>query len=358
MLRPRASFSHREPRPLNRLRLALGLVAFLVGTPIARAATVVMLWPPTPAAEVTQAMTLLRGELLSVGLAVTTSERKPTPEVAAPNSVAWLESFAAEGASAVIDTLGDQVLEAVDVWIVKTNPQRFEVTHVTVEPDAPRRPEILALRALEALRAGLLQIDWAERKRRSDAVASASVAQVSTPAPRPAGVDRVSVEVGAVATMSADGVGPAVLPTLRGNWAARPWLLLQASVAGWGSRSTVSTSTGTARVGQQYALLGGCYRLHPNRRVWPFLGIAAGALRTSIAGQTGPATGGHTAERWSALLDLALGTGLRLGDRWFLTLAAGAQLARPYVAIHIVDEVAATSGRPNLLSTLTIGAWL
>jgi hypothetical protein len=358
MLRRRGSFSHRELRPLNRLCFALGLVIFLVGPPVAHATTVVMLWPPSPSADITQALTLLRGELLSVGLAVTVSDRKSTAEGAGPNSVAWLEPFAAEGASAVIDTMGDAVLEAVDVWIVKTNPRRFEVTHVTLEPEVPRRAEILALRALEALRAGLLQIDWAERKRRSDAVESTPIAQPPTPAPRAVAIDRVGVEIGAVATMSLDGLGPAVLPTLRGTWAARPWLLLQASLAGLGSRSTVSTTAGSAQVAQQYALLGGCYRLRPNRRVWPFAGIAAGALRTSIEGQTGPATGGHTGERWSALLDLALGTGFRLGDRWYLTLAAGAQLARPYVAIHIVDEVAATSGRPNLLSTLTIGAWL
>jgi hypothetical protein len=358
MLHRRASFSHREPSPLNRLRLALGLVTCLVGTRVARAATVVMLWPPTPSADVTQALTLLRGELLSVGLAVTVSDRKPGPEVAAPNSVAWLESFAAEGASAVIDTIGDEVLEAVDVWIVKTHPQRFEVTHVAVEPDAPRRPEMLALRALEALRAGLLQIDWAERKRRNDAVDRAPIAQAPAHEPRPTPDDRVGLEVGAAATMSLDGLGPAVLSTLRVTWAARPWLLMQASLAGWGSRSTVSTTSGSAQVAQQYALLGGCYRLRPTARLWPLFGIAAGVLRTSIEGQTGPGTGGHTAERWSALLDVALGAGLRLGDRFYLTLAAHAQVAEPYVAIHIVHEVGATSGRPNLLLTLTVGAWL
>jgi hypothetical protein len=53
-----------------------------------------------------------------------------------------------------------------------------------------------------------------------------------------------------------------------------------------------------------------------------------------------------------------VGAGLRLSQRTFLTLAAHGQVAQPYVAVHIVDAVAATSGRPNLLLTLTLGARL
>jgi hypothetical protein len=346
--------------PLQRLQLAVCFATFLVGMQNAHAASVVILWPPTPSADATQALTLLRGELLSVGLEVTTSDRKPGREVGGANSVAWLETFAAQGASAVIDTIGDEVLEAVDVWIVKTNPQRFEVTHVAVEPNAPRQPEMLSLRAVEALRAGLLQIDWAARKRRSEPLENPPVAAVPAgDLHQPASLgDRVGIEVGAVAIMSLDGLGPAVLSTLRVAWAPRPWLLMQASVAGLGSRSTVATTTGSAQVAQQYALLGGTYRLRAARRLWPVFGLAAGLLRTSVEGQTGPGTGGHTAERWSGLLDATLGAGLRLDGRFYLTVAAHAQVAEPYVAVHIVDRVGATSGRPNLLLTLTLGAWL
>jgi hypothetical protein len=58
------------------------------------------------------------------------------------------------------------------------------------------------------------------------------------------------------------------------------------------------------------------------------------------------------------LIDVSVGAGLRLRGRSYVTLAAHAQVAEPYVAIHIVDKVGATSGRPNLLLTLTLGAWL
>ena len=360
MLDRRASFWPRDQGLLSCLRLAFCLTTLLVWTGAAHAATVAILWPPTPSADVTQALTLLRGELLSVGLEVTMSDRAGARGVGETDSVAWLEAFAAQGTSAVIEAVGDDVLEAVDVWVLKTHPQRFEVTRVAVEPNAARQPEMLALRAVEALRAGLLQIDWAARKRRYEPIAKPPMAAV------PAGEvhepashgERVGLEVGAVAMMSLDGLGPAVLPTVRVGWAARPWLVMQASAAGLGSRSTVATTAGNARVAQQYAVLGGFYRLRSAQRLWPFFGLAAGALRTSVEGQAGSGTGGHTAERWSGLIDVSLGAGLRLYGRSYLTLAAHAQVAEPYVAIHIVDTVGATSGRPNLLLTLTVGAWL
>ena len=43
---------------------------------------------------------------------------------------------------------------------------------------------------------------------------------------------------------------------------------------------------------------------------------------------------------------------------YHLTLAAHVQVAEPYIAIHVVDTLVATSGRPNVLLSLTLGAWL
>jgi hypothetical protein len=352
----RASCSRRE-KNVKHLRLALAFATLVLWESKAQATSVAVLWPPNPSADVTQALTLLRGELLSVGVEVTAFNRKDARGTGEADSVAWLEDLAAKGHSAVIDPIGGDALEAVDVWVVKTSPQRFEVTHVGFDPNSPRQPEILALRAVEALRAGLLQMDWAARKRKKEAVPEPPRDVVSAPqVPRPS--ERVGLEVGAAGMMSLDGVGPALLPTVRAGWAARPWLLLQASAAGLGTRPQVTTSAGSARVAQNYALLGARLRFRSDQRVWPFLGLALGALHTSVDGQTGLGTSGHSLSRWSALLDVSVGTGLRLHGRFFLTLAVHAQVAQPYAAIHIVDGVAATSGRPNLLLTLTVGAWL
>jgi len=356
----RASCSLPNPGRLNRLRLAFTLATFLLWARPVHAATVTIVWPAIPSAESTQALTLLRGELLSVGLTVTTSDRVVARGMGEANSLAWLETLAAGGAGAVIDVVGDHGLEAIDVWVVKTNPQRFEVTRVAVDPSEPKQPEMLALRAVEALRASLLQLDWAARRQRQEPSAKPATAVVPTseipgPGIRP---ERLSVEAGAVAILNLAGLGPAVLPIVCVGWAARPWLVVHASGAGLGSRSAVTTTEGRARVAQHYAVLGGYYRRRATQRLWPLVGLAAGVLRTSIEGASGVGMSGQRAERWSGLIDVSVGTGLRLAGRTDVTLAAHAQVAEPYVAVHIGDTVGATAGRPNFLLTLTVGTWL
>jgi hypothetical protein len=130
-------------------------------------------------------------------------------------------------------------------------------------------------------------------------------------------------------------------------------------VAGLGTRPTVAGTAGSAQVAQSFGLLGGNLRFRARERLRPFVALAAGALRTSVEGRTStPNSQGQAVGQWSFLVDVGAGTELRLPDRFYLSLAAHAQLAEPYVAVRFLDTVVATSARPNLLLTLTVGAWL
>lgn len=344
---------------LIRLLRALVLTTFLLWAAPARATTVAIVGPPTPSAEVAQVLTILRGELLSLGIAITMSDGMAEQDETT-SSEAWLETFAANGANAVIRAIGDDRLAAIDIWLVKSAPRRFEVSRVAVDTGLARQPETLVFRAVEALRAGLLQIDWAARKKREEPIAKPPVTIVPSEETHARGKhdERIGIDLGATAVMSLDGLGPAVLPTLNLGWLAAPSLVIHASAAGLGCRSTVTSTAGSAEVAQQYALVGARYRLRPARRLWPFLGAAAGALRTRVEGQSGPGTTGQDLVQWSALLDMNAGAGLGLHGNIYVTVAAHVQFADPYVRVHIADGVAATSGRPNLLLTLTVGAWL
>ena len=88
------------------------------------------------------------------------------------------------------------------------------------------------------------------------------------------------------------------------------------------------------------------------------MGLAVGLLHTSVEGQSGVSLEGHDVDRWSFLSEASLGAGLRFSPRYYMALAAHVQVADPYVAIHVADAIGATTGRPNLLLTLTVGAWL
>jgi hypothetical protein len=125
-----------------------------------------------------------------------------------------------------------------------------------------------------------------------------------------------------------------------------------------GSRPAVTAAAGSARVAQQYGTFGACICAPAAQPIGLALALAAGVLRTAVDGQADAPERAHAIARWSLLLDASVGARLRLPDRYYLTLAAHVQVAQPYVAIHFVDTLVATTGRPNLLVTVTAGAWL
>ena len=344
-----------------KLPSALACFALLAWAQAASAATVVVVRPPSPSAEATETLTLLHGELASVGLEDTTIERPAAGSSAATDLRPWLEQLAAErGAIAVIDIFGDDGVSAVDVWVRKA-PGRFEVTRVSIDPDTTNSSARLAIRALEALRASLLEVDLATRYRRVERRVKPPAAQGPLPPkPREPARDRdhVGLEIGAAVLMSPGGVGPSVLPTVRVDWAVRPRLLVEAAFGALGSRPSVTTPAGTASVAREYLVLGGCYRLWADQPWWPFFSIAAGALHTSVNGQAGLDMSTHVVDQWSVLMDAGLGATMRVYRSYHLSLSGHVQLAQPYVAIHFGEPVTATTGRPNLLLTLAVGAWL
>src|SRR5262245_19221933 len=302
----------------------------------------------------------LKGELTSAGFA--TEIVDSTAAGSAPgDSRAGLEQLAARrGADAVVAIVGDLSPDSVEVWVIDKVTGKSVVRRVPFEPAATRASETLALRAIELLRSSFLEIDLAAGGRRSAPGTAPPPAVLHFgEAERPAQLpERFGVEVGGAAVMSLDGVGPAVLPLVRFDWAVRPRFILHATAAGLGTRATVESQAGSAQVAQAYGLVGGSIALRAGQRVRTFVALSAGALRTSGEGRADLPNQSSVADSWSFLTDVGLGTLLRLPDRFYLSLAAHAQLAEPYVGVRFLGRVVATSGRPNLLLTLTIGAWL
>ena len=345
---------------MDRLHLALLALTLLLWAAPAYAATVAIVRPPNPTPELTETVSRLHGELLSVGLEVKLIDRPAELGPGRADARPWLEKMAAEGAiDAVIDIIGETAPVAVDVWVIEKSPRRLGVSRVAVEPSARNPSERLAIRAIEVLRSSFLEKDMVARGQHGEPPQNRTTP--SSPQrgrAEPARLERFGLELGAAALTSLDGVGPALLPIVRLDWAARSWLVVQAALAGLGSRPTVAATAGSARVAQQYGILGGCYRMGADPGLRPFFALSSGVLHTSVEGQADSPRRGHAVDQWSFLLDAGLGVGLRLYGPYTLTLAGHAQMAAPYVAIHLADPVVATTGRPNLAATLTVGAWL
>ena len=333
------------------------------------AATVMIVRPAAPSAELTETISRLHGEMLSVGLAVRIAERTDGGEPDGSSARAWLESVATDrGIDAVIDVIGDGRVEAADIWVFQPAPRPPKVIRVLAERDVENAPARLAIRAIDVVRSLLLERELAGAPRGpASPTAAATVPSPATPAatamvvpgdsPVRAG-GRIGFELGAAVLTSLDGVGPAIMPVVRVDAALGPWLGLEAEAAGLGTRPTVGTPGASARVSQQYAVAGACVCAPSMARLRPIVGLAAGALRTAADGEAESPLQGHSVAQWSFVLEATAGVRLRLAPRTHLTAAVHVQVAQPYLDIRVVNAGPATTGRPNVLVTLALGQWL
>jgi len=361
---PAASASLRERRSLRRAWPCLWLAAIALSwVTDARAATVAILRPTHETREIREALSRLKGELLSVGLEVVIAERERGAggETTSPEGRAWLERLAQEQAlDAMLDVIGDPRPSGVDVWLRERGTARLDVTRVELEPSAPDAAESLAIHAIEVLRSSFLSAELGASTAPAPPAPPAPQAEApERPRPSAATVERrLGLELGAAALAGFDGVSPSFLPMLRASLALDSTLLLTATAAGYGTRGGVEVPAGRVRVAQQFGLLGLCACHAASAGLQPMAGLSAGFLRTAVEGEASAPDVAHRAQSWSFLLEASAGVRAPLGQRYFLTLGAHLQIAQPYVAIYVVDAVVATTGRPNLLASLTLGSWL
>jgi len=347
---------------VRRLALAAFVSIGLFAAAPARAASVIIVRPANSPPVMVETLVRLRGELISAGFETDIVDAAPPPESGPADSRAGLERLAARrGADAVVAIVGDLAPDSVEVWVVDKVTGKSVVRRVPFEPAAAGASKTLAIRAIELLRSSFLEIDLAARDRQSAAGAAPPPAAVvhfvdaERLAQRP---ERFGVEVGGAAVMSLDGVGPALLPLVRLDWSLRPWFVAEMTAAGLGTRPTVAGPAGSAQVAQAYGLLGGSLRFRAGARLVPIAALSAGVLHTSVEGRADAPNQGHGVDQWSFLVDVGAGAVLRLPDRFTVSLALHAQIGEPYPAVRFLDTEVATSARPNLLLTLTVGAWL
>jgi hypothetical protein len=257
--------------------------------------------------------------------------------------------------------LGDEVPDSIEVCVVDKATGKSLIRRTPYQSGGEERPaEVLAIRAIELLRASLLEIDMLPAAP-PPAPPKPPTVVVTRFVDRPVEVrheSRWGLEVGGGLVTSFDGVGPAVLPLLRVDGVIASWCLAQATLAGLGSRSRVGSSGETAQVAQHFALVGVGFRFRANARVRPILSLGAGVLHTSVEGRGDWPYVGVAASRWSFLLDAGIGARVALGSRYDLAMEAHAQLAEPYPVVQFLGTDVASSGHPSQVFTLSLLAWL
>jgi hypothetical protein len=345
---------------LARSVLALVVLLWTVGTD---AAIVAIVRPANPPPLITETLGRISGELTSVGFATEIVDEPVADEAKSGRaSRSWLELLATRrGFDAVVAIVGDAAPDSVEVWVVDKVTKKSVVRTVHLGQADEHTPKTLSVRAIELLRSSFLEIDLAatEPRHGTSSVPPTAVVQFlerERLARRP---ERFGVELGGLAIMSLGGVGPALLPVLRLDWALSASLAVQLTLAGLGTHPTVDNQEGSAEVSQAFGLLGARYSFGALQMLRPYLVLSTGALHTTAEGRTeSPANQERQAKRWSFLFDGGVGTWLRLRDRLFLSLDLHGQMAEPRIAIRFAREVVATSAGPNLLASMTFGAWL
>jgi hypothetical protein len=346
-----------NPTLLHRLlRLGLVLGCATVGQ-AALAATVVLVRPAHPGGVASEALVRVHGELVSAGFDVEFA----TAAAGADAHVSLHKFASGREVDAVVAILGDEAPDSIEVWVVDKLTGKALTRHSPYQPEGEERAaEVLAIRAIELLRASLLEVDMA-------AVAPAPAAPEPAPVVVTRFIDRAvearvdsrwGLQVGASLVTSFDGVGPAVLPLFRLDRVINTWCLAQATLAGLGTRSHVGSAVMTAQVAEQFALVGASLRFRSSERVRPVLSLGAGLLHTSVEGRGDWPYVGKTAAQWSFLLDAGIGARVAVGNRYEVVIETHVQLTEPHPVVQFLGADVASSGLPSLNLTLTLVAWL
>ncbi|XXY21617.1 hypothetical protein WME88_18545 [Sorangium sp. So ce216] len=328
-------------------------------------ARVVLVQPGADDPSISEALIRIRGELVADGFDV---ELLDAQSASAPRP-AMDDAGQQAGSAALIGLFLAPDGQAAELWVVDPRTNKTLVRRIDTRGEAPEHiAELLAVRAVELLRASLLELLMSSRRSAVPAAApppSKVSPQVSRPAERP--LDQPSrrsmwgVELGGGLLASPGGIGPALLLVARLRVAPLgPSGPLEArlSLAGLGMAPRVAGPQGSATVQQRFGLVELAALPWPELRLRPRFSVGLGALHVAVDGEASwPYRGVHSAQ-WAFAADAGAGVELGIARRLDVVVEAHALVAHPYPVVRFVETEAARGARPALLGTLSLVGWL
>ncbi|WP_437681432.1 hypothetical protein [Sorangium sp. So ce131] len=350
---------------------ALLLLFVFLASPAASAELprVVLVRPSAADPSISEALIRIRGELVADGFDVelldSQSASAPLPAMDDAGQLA--------GSAALIGLFLAPDGQSAELWVADPLTHKTLVRRIDTRGEAQAHiAEVLAVRAVELLRASLLELLMSSR--RSAAPAAAPLPppppprevslQVPPRAERPPDPPRRSmwgVELGGGLLASPGGIGPALLWVARLRVAPlgpRGPLEARLSLAGLGTAPRVAGPQGSAAVQQRFGLVELAAHPWPELRLRPRFSAGLGALHVGVDGEASwPYRGGHSAT-WAFAADAGAGVELGIVRRLDVVVEAHALVAHPYPVVRFVETEAARGARPALLGSLTLVGWL
>jgi hypothetical protein len=300
-----------------------------------------------------EACTRLRAELLDAGFEVTEVDRPPgDPRSEVEDAAPEASSFA----TVAMSRAGNGAF--ADVWISDHVTGKTVMRRIGVGAD-PNGTTVLAIRALELLRASLLEV--AAKAAPSEPAMSAPkdvmtwvapALPAAPPPPATALLDGNALGVGALALHGLSGIGLAVGPAISfsrglGRWFGR------VTVAGPLAGPELSNAAGSASIRQGLGALAFGWSSDPKPlgvSAW----VGAGGFDLHSSGSAASPYRGVSGDIVSFLWTAGVGGTARIGPRVALTADVIAILLDPQPIVVLAGRDAGSAGAPSLGASLGV----
>jgi hypothetical protein len=294
-----------------------------------------------------EASTRLRAELRGAGFDVVEVDRAPG------DSRIEVEGTDRTGSIATISIDRAGAGATADVWISDRVSGKTVVRRLRVG-GGPRAATVLAIRALELLRASLLEVVLpAPAAKREPAKAPTDVVKWVEPTlPEPAPEQRelfdgVTLGVGVQALHGLDGIGLAIGPTLRAVHGIASHGFGRLVLAGPLGNASLSEPEGSASVRQEFLSLDLGWAT-PAAPLGALVWVGAGGYHLHTSGTAVPPFHSTSDDVLSLLLNAGIGGVARLSQALALTAEAGAVGLFPRPIVVIAGRDAGSAGAPSL----------
>lgn len=303
-------------------------------------------------AALTEVTARVRGELSAAGFRVLVREppEATTPLAAvaragvdlAPSAVLWV----------VADSTHSALRPQLQIWLSDRLLGKVSMARLSGDPEQPTAPSVLAVHAVELLRARLSELrvaagtaeeavtdDRWEEQRPEVAPAPAPVSVAPPPpiaSPRERSSDRrkpwFGVSAGAGVLLGSGRLEARVMPLLSGVFSLGepragqvPLAFdLRLSALGFGASERLARQQGSATVNHGLGELAAALRLSTGFALEPWLGVGVGVYTLGVSGRASEPYRGEDLRFWSALGSASLGVRSR---PWaHLSLSAAAEL--------------------------------
>jgi hypothetical protein len=341
---------HRQRRARGAKLLAA--LAFVVSTAVALAApaspTRVVLLRPTPeTAQVREAINRARAELRAEGFEVLVRD---APDDGRDPREALQRAAVRDQAVAALSVFSSANGTAADLWVNDRLSNKTVIRHVDVrDVPAPQRPNTLAIRVVELLRASMVEAASSEEGVPDD------VARFVEPAGAP--LRGFGMQLGVAMLASVDGLGIAGAPAARIFYGAEMGLAGRLSVVGPAFGARADGALGSASIRQERLMLELVYAPEVDWAGFtPELWIGAGGYHMFARGElTAPEVGGSD-EVWAFAAGVGGGLGYRLTNDVAILLDAELLFTAPRAIVAMRGTPIGSAGQPSVVGTLGVAA--